>query len=299
MNLTSLTGQTAIVTGAGRGIGRAYAVEFARRGANVVVNDVDKTAADAVVDEIIAAGAAALPSSDSVAIKEGAQAIVDSAVAEFGTVTTLVNNAGVLRTGYFQDLTDEQIDEVLDVHLRAAFRITQLVWPLMMDRSYGRIIMTSSGSGMFSHQGLSNYAAAKAGLYGLMKALAFEGKDHGIAVNAILPGALSWSPVKEEIPDMRKYTSAYRTAPPPDQAWRMDPAAGAPLVSYLCSPECDITGEAFSMAGGRCARVFVGITEGWTAPDPDSLTTENIADHLREIRDLTDYTVPWSVFDMH
>jgi NAD(P)-dependent dehydrogenase (short-subunit alcohol dehydrogenase family) len=297
MNTTSLTDQSAIITGSGRGIGRAYALEFARRGANVVVNDVDKTAAVAVVDEIIAAGGSAFPSFDSVATREGAQATFDSAMAEFGSPTVLVNNAGVLRTGYFQDLTDERIDEVLDVHLRAAFRITQLVWPSMMDRSYGRIVMTSSASGMFSHQGLSNYAAAKAGLYGLMKALAFEGRDHGIAVNAILPAALSSSPVKEEIPDMRKYTSAYRTAPPPDQAWRVDPAAVAPFVAYLCSPQCDVTGEAFSVAGGRCARVFVGIADGWTAPDPESLTAENIAEHMHEIRDVTNFTVPWSVFE--
>ena len=157
-------------------------------------------------------------------------------------------------------------------------------------------------SSRLSHQGLSNYAAAKAGLYGLMKALAFEGKDHGITVNTILPGALSWSPVPR-----KRSPTCTRTRPPlSDRSTAGSSLAHGPrrcgaAHSRSCSPECDITGEAFSMAGGRCARVLRR-DHGGMSPRriPDSLTTENIADHLREIRDLTDYTVPWvGVFDMH
>lgn len=293
----SLANRTAVITGAGRGLGRAYATEFARRGAAVVVNDVDGDLADEVVSEIEASGGRAVTCAESVATADGAARITETAVNEFGSLDILVNNAGVLRTGYFTDLTDEQIDIVLSTHLRAAFVLTRLAWPLMSERGYGRVVMTSSSSGLFSHQGLSNYAAAKAGLFGLTKALAFEGADLGIMVNAILPMAVSISPAKDPIPDMDKYRQLFGADTASVEEWRRDPRTVAALVAYLCSEECDISGEAFSACNGRYARVFVGIAEGWLAPDEADVTAEEIAGRMGQIRDLSSWSAPNWLFD--
>jgi NAD(P)-dependent dehydrogenase (short-subunit alcohol dehydrogenase family) len=298
MDHISLEGQTAIVTGAGRGIGRAHALELGGRGAAVVVNDVDADLADEVADLVRAGGSRAEANHDSVADQVGAEAIVAAAVHHFGSVEILVNNAGVLRTGYFEDLTDEQIDVVLATHLRAAFSITRPAWRVMKEQRYGRIIMTSSSSGMFSHQGLSNYAAAKAGLYGLTKALSFEGKRWGINVNAILPMALSISPAKDPIPDMASYFEQFVPNREAVSAGRNDPATVAALVAYLVSRQCETSGEAYSLVNGRFARVFVAVSHGWLADDPAGVDAEAIADHFDEIRDLsTDWTVPMWLFE--
>ena len=297
MTRISLLNRTAVITGAGRGLGRAYATEFASRGAAVVVNDVDGELADEVVGEIESAGGSAVACADSVATADGAARIIEMAMNEYGSLEILVNNAGVLRTGYFTDLTDDQIDIVLSTHLRAAFALTRLAWPLMSEGGHGRLIMTSSSSGLFSHQGLSNYAAAKAGLFGLTKALAFEGADLGIQVNAILPMAVSISPAKDPIPDMEKYRQLFGADTASVEEWRRDPRTIAALVAYLCSDECDISGEAFSACNGRYARVFVGIAEGWLAADETDVTAEQIADHMRQIRDLSNWSAPNWLFD--
>jgi NAD(P)-dependent dehydrogenase (short-subunit alcohol dehydrogenase family) len=293
----SYNGQTVIVTGAGRGLGRSHALEFARRGAAVLVNDILDGLAEAVAKEIQANGGTAVACQDTVATAEGSNHIVETAVREFGTVDVLVNNAGVLHAGYLTDLSDEDIDVVLDVHLRAAFRMTRLVWPLMTARNYGRVVNTCSNSGMFSHQGLSNYAAGKAGLYGLTKALAFEGAERGILVNAIMPTALTEGAANSNIPDMMEYTARYTRKPVVLDDWRWAPANITALVTYLCSSECDYSGEVFSAVHGRYARVFVGVADGWLAPDQESISAENVAAHMGEIRDLSNHSVPMWLFE--
>ncbi len=298
MSDISFSGQTVIVTGAGRNLGRSHAFEFARRGASVLVNEIDEGLAQVVAEEITAAGGRAVGVQASVATPEGARKVVDTAVREFGSVDVLVNNAGVLRTGYLNDLSDDDIDAVLDVHLRAAFRMTQLVWPIMTSRNYGRVVMTCSGSGMFSHQGLSSYAAGKAGLYGLTKALAFEGAERGIKVNAILPVALTgYSPVKPDIPAMTEHTARYTRKPIVVDDWRWAPPTISALVTYLGSSQCDYSGEAFSAVHGRYARVFVGVADGWIASEEKSISAEEVAAHMGDIRDLTRYSAPMWLFE--
>jgi NAD(P)-dependent dehydrogenase (short-subunit alcohol dehydrogenase family) len=184
-------GQVVIVTGGGRGIGRAYCLDLGARGARVVVADISAVDADAVVEKISGAGGIALAAHYDVATKVGGEQIVQAALDHFGRLDAVINNAGILRNGYFEDLTEGQIESVFAVHLKGAFFGTQPAWRVMKQRGYGRLVMTSSTSGIFSHQGLSNYAAAKAGLYGLTKALAFEGRPFGIMVNAVLPTATS------------------------------------------------------------------------------------------------------------
>jgi NAD(P)-dependent dehydrogenase (short-subunit alcohol dehydrogenase family) len=293
MAQVSFEGQSAIVTGAGRGLGRAYALELARRGAGVVVNDVAAEFADAVVAEIAEAGGRAVASYDSVATREGGAALVQSAVDRFGGVDVLINNAGILRNNLFEDMTFEQIDSVLDVNLRGAFFVTQPAWTLMKAAGYGRVLMTSSAAGLFSRPGSVNYSASKAAVYGMAKALSFEGADFGIKINVLLPRATSTITASDPIPGMSSYYSPeLRAALAP----RRDPEATAALACYLVSRECAVTGEAFSSAFGRYARVFVGLTKGWLAEDANAIRIEDAIEHLDEIRDQDGYTVPLSNF---
>jgi NAD(P)-dependent dehydrogenase (short-subunit alcohol dehydrogenase family) len=291
-----LTGHVALVTGGGRGIGRACCLELARLGAAVVVGDVAGVHADEVVAEINRGGGDAIAAYGSVATEEGGRALVELALARFGTLDIVVNNAGILRNNYFKDLTVEQLEAVLDVHLRGAFFVTQPAWREMCDRRYGRVINMISASGMFSHQGLSNYAAAKTGLYGLTRALAFEGADHGIRVNAVMPNTMSATTIAEgnPIPDMERYNDPAVAAV---LAPRASVAPIAPLVAYLASPACAVTGEAFSVVAGRYAQVFVGVTAGWVAPDVETVTVDDVVEHLDEIRDRQRYTVPENLFE--
>ena len=185
----SFDDQVAIVTGAGGGLGRCHALELARRGARVVVNDLGSSvdgsgastsAAQSVVDEITAAGGAAVANGDSVATEDGGAAIVAAAVEAFGRVDVLVNNAGILRDAAFKNMTAEQVDAVIAVHLAGAFNVTRAVWPIMREQNYGRIVQTTSGTGLFGNFGQANYGAAKMGLVGMMHVLAIEGARNGI-----------------------------------------------------------------------------------------------------------------------
>jgi NAD(P)-dependent dehydrogenase (short-subunit alcohol dehydrogenase family) len=294
MDQVRLDDQVAIVTGAGRGLGRAHSLELARRGAAVVVNDTSRAHADEVVAAIEAAGGLAAASYDSVATPEGAQTIVAIAQSRFGTVHAVINNAGFMRNGYLETLTPQGLRELLAVHIEGSFYVTQAAWPVMRAQGYGRVVMTCSAGGMFAMAGESNYAAAKAGCYGLMKALAFEGAPHGILVNAILPMAATTIAVEDPVPD---YEQHY----PADVAEFLRPRrtteAVAPFVAYLASPACGVTSEAYSVGFGRYARVFVGETRGWVAPDAEVVTAEDVVAHLEEIRDRDDHAVPASIFD--
>ena len=186
-----------VITGAGGGLGKSHALEFARRGAKVVVNDLggagDGTgsgdAADAVVEEIRAAGGVAIANKASVSDKAGAKSIIDDAVAEFGTVDILVNNAGILRDKSFKKLELADWDIVMDVHLNGTAYVTHAAWPIMYDKNYGRIVMTSSTSGIYGNFGQANYGAAKMGMLGLINVLAIEGASKNVRVNGLAPGA--------------------------------------------------------------------------------------------------------------
>jgi NAD(P)-dependent dehydrogenase (short-subunit alcohol dehydrogenase family) len=293
----NLAGRTAIVTGAGRGLGRAYAIDLARRGAATVVNDLDADVADEVVKEIEAVGGTAVACVASVATPEGGQAIVQTALREFGAVDAVVNNAGQILPAYFEDVGPGKLDPILDTHLRGAFFVTRPAWTVMKEQGYGRVIMTSSPTGMFGHHAMTNYAAAKAGLYGLTKALAYEGAAHGINVNAILPNART-SIQQTPIPDFRDVlleTVGRERLRKRD--FTQAPELVASLVSHLVSPDCAISGEAFSVMAGRIARVFIGVSAGWYPPDPDTVTAETIAEHIDAIRALDEYSVPGDIFD--
>lgn len=292
----SLAGQAVIVTGAGRGLGRGYCLDLARRGAAVVVNDFDRVAAEDVVAEIRASGGTAVASRDSVATREGGRAVVERALEAFGTVDAVINNAGFLRNGYFEELNDESIDAILDVHVRGAFFVTQPAWAVMRGKGYGRVVLTSSASGMFGLRGQANYCAAKAAIHGLCLALAIEGEACGIGVNAIVPMALGTTTIADEqpLPGWAEDVDLEARA-------LLDGREGvdsvAPLVTFLMSSACAVTGEMFSAVGGRYARVFVGVGAGWLAADPHSVSAEDIVDHLETIRQVDGFTVPTSLHD--
>jgi NAD(P)-dependent dehydrogenase (short-subunit alcohol dehydrogenase family) len=281
--MTPLTfdGQVAVVTGAGGGLGRCHALEFARRGAYVVVNDVGAavdgtgsttSAAQTVVDEITAAGGTAIAATDSVATPEGGQAIIRAAMDAFGRVDILVNNAGILRDAAFKNMTPGHVDPVIDVHLRGAFHVTQAVWPVMREQNYGRIVMTTSGSGLFGAFGQANYGAAKMGLVGLMNVLAIEGARNNIRVNAISPIARTRM-TENTLPELVK---------------DCEPAQVTPVVIYLAHETCTRTANIYRIGGAHVSRVFIAETAGLDDP---ALTPESLARDIETIDDSTAFTI--------
>lgn len=290
----SFDGQVVIVTGAGQGLGRAYALELGRRGAMVVVNDLagldspEGSAAEEVVRAIESAGGKAVASHDTVATPDGGKAILDKALESFGTIDAVIHNAGVWRHKYYQEMTPDQLDPVLDVHLRGAFFVTQPAWSIMQAKGYGRIVLTSSSTGAFGRLAGTNYAAAKAAMLGLAKALALEGVGHGIKTNCILPVApfRNRGPVPAELIEQLNSSGLA-----PEDA---GPELVAPLVVYLASAACTVSGEAFSAGGGRFGRVFIGVADGWVSP---GATAEDVEAHLPEIEDLSSYQIPATSMD--
>ncbi|MEW5734463.1 MAG: SDR family oxidoreductase [Thermodesulfobacteriota bacterium] len=274
-------GRVAIVTGAGAGIGREYALELARRGAKVVVNDLgsardgsgtSQAAADKVVDEIKAAGGQAAPNYDNVATVAGGEAIVKTAVDTFGRVDILINNAGILRDKSFVKMEEAMWDAVIAVHLKGAFCVTQPASRVMKDQNYGRIIMTTSTSGLYGNFGQTNYGAAKLGLVGFMNTLKLELAKNNVKVNAIAPTA--FSRMTEDIM-------------PPSVGEKMQPKFNVPLVMYLCSEECPVSGNAYVMGAGWYARTALvcapGVCLGDTKRD---VTVEEIRDNFASINNL-------------
>jgi NAD(P)-dependent dehydrogenase (short-subunit alcohol dehydrogenase family) len=236
--------------------------------------------ADEVVAEVKEAGGAAIADYGSVSNPDDAEAMVQRAIDEFGRIDIVVNNAGILRDKAFHNLEWPNLEAVLDVHLKGAFFVTQPAFRHMREQSYGRIVMTSSNSGLLGNFGQANYGAAKMGLVGLMNVLALEGVKYDIKVNAIAP--VAHTRMTEDI-----------LGP---IAEKLEPSQVSPVVAYLCSERCVVTGEVYSAAGGVVSRMFVGLTQGWFKhPEKEgALTPEDIEANLDKIRDEEDYIVPAS-----
>jgi NAD(P)-dependent dehydrogenase (short-subunit alcohol dehydrogenase family) len=275
-------GRVAIITGAGGGLGREHALLLAGRGAQVVVNDLggsvsgeggDEGPAHTTAKEIEDLGGVAVADTNSVATTEGGEAIVQTALDAFGKVDIVINNAGILRDKTFHNMTPELRDPVIDVHLKGAFNVTRPAWVKMREQGYGRIVNTSSSAGILGNFGQTNYGAAKMGLVGLARVWAAEGAKYNIKANAIAP--IARTRMTEEILGAL--------------ADKLDPATVSPVVAYLVHEDCPVTGEIFSVAGGRVARFFIGLTEGWYKPD---LSPEDVRDHWDDIRSEDGYIVP-------
>ncbi len=297
--MTDFEGQTVVVTGAGRGLGRLYALDLAGRGASVVVNDLggsmngtgaDDTVADAVVAEIGQMGGRAVASHDSVASPEGGQAIVDLAVDTFGRLDAVVSNAGIFHTAPFDELSSDDWRRMIDVHLHGGFYLSQPAFRVMKAQGYGRFVFIASSAGLFGQPNSAHYAAAKAGLMGLNNVIAIEGEEHGILANTVLPFGFSRM-VTETIGDID---------PDQDESGFLEaiaPELVVPIVTYLASRACQVTHHNYSACAGRFARAFVALGEGWLSPAGSGPTAEDIDDHWTEISATDPYIVPTSIFD--
>jgi NAD(P)-dependent dehydrogenase (short-subunit alcohol dehydrogenase family) len=283
-------GRVAVITGAGGGLGRTYALEIARRGGKVVVNDLGGKAdgtgaghsmADAVVKEITEAGGQAIANYDSVSTPEGGEAMIQAALERFGTVDIVINNAGILRDKTFAKLAPEDLEIVLDVHLKGAFYVSQPAFRAMKEQNYGRLLFTASGAGIFGNFGQSNYGAAKMGLVGLSNVLAQEGAKNNIKSNVIAPIA------KTRLTEQLLGPLANILAPD----------CVTPLAVYLVSEQCELTHEIFDVGGGRYARIFIGMNPGWVKGPGQPATVEEIAAHIDEIRDPSGYIIPSGIGD--
>ncbi|MFP6808841.1 MAG: SDR family NAD(P)-dependent oxidoreductase [Pseudomonadales bacterium] len=258
--MSEFEGKVVVITGAGGGLGKAHALEFARRGAKVVVNDLGGTvdgsgggdAADLVVDEIKAAGGEAIANKASVSDRAGAMSIVTDAVDAYGTIDILVNNAGILRDKSFKNMTLDEWDLVMNVHINGTAYVTHAAWPIMYEQNYGRIVFTSSGSGIWGNFGQSNYGAAKMAMLGLMNVLAMEGASHNIKVNCLAPGAAT-----RMTADLPGRDPIDVDNPPPERA----PGLVTPAVIYMCSDEAP-TGKTFQAASGNFSSAAMYSNDG-------------------------------------
>jgi NAD(P)-dependent dehydrogenase (short-subunit alcohol dehydrogenase family) len=248
------------VTGAGRGIGRAYAELLAARGAHVVVNDVD--AEDGVTD------------TNDVATEAGAAALIDRTFADCGRIDILINNAGIMEWARFPAVDAENLERHLAVHLGGAFHTTRAAWPHMVEQGYGRIVMTTS-TGVFGLPTNSSYAAAKAAVIGLTRSISTAGAKVGIRANLIAPAATT--------------RMAGGSGPP-----GMEPALVAPMAAFLAHEDCPVTGEIYTAGGGRFARLFIASTPGYVNTEP---SIENVAANWKAINDETGYFVPTDLMD--
>jgi NAD(P)-dependent dehydrogenase (short-subunit alcohol dehydrogenase family) len=278
--VAGIENRVVIVTGAGGGLGRAYALLLAAEGAKVVVNDLGgardgsgagSAMADAVVAEIRAQGGEAVANYDSVADEKGAQNLVRTAVDTYGAVHGLVNNAGILRDATFAKMTREQWDAVLGVHLHGGFNVTHAAWPLLREQGFGRIVMATSTSGLYGNFGQANYGAAKLGLVGLVNTLAIEGARNDIKINAVAPMAA---------------TRMTEDVAPAEFLEKLPPEHVAPVVAHLLSEELETTGGVFVVGGGLVQRVALFQNPGVRFPQPPSVKL--VAEQWTEITDLSE-----------
>jgi NAD(P)-dependent dehydrogenase (short-subunit alcohol dehydrogenase family) len=277
-------GRVAVVTGAGHGLGRQHALELAARGAKVVVNDLggdvhgggaSSGPAQEVVEEITKAGGTAVANPDNVATPEGARAIVQTALDEFGQLDIVINNAGILRDKSLKNMTPEDFDAVIAVHLRGSFLVSSAAWPHLRERGYGRIVTTSSPAGLFGNFGQANYSSAKMGLVGLAKTLAVEGAKYNIKANAIAPVAA---------------TRMTEDIIPAETAAMFSVELVTPLVVWLVHEDCESAGEVYTVGGGRIARILVAEGPGFVKKD--GMSVEDVRDNWSQITAETPFTVP-------
>jgi NAD(P)-dependent dehydrogenase (short-subunit alcohol dehydrogenase family) len=290
--------QVVIVTGAGRGLGRLYAMEFARLGASVVVNDIgstmhgegtDASVADQVVEEIERAGGVAVASHDSVADPEGGEAIVRTAVGRFGRLDAVVSNAGIFQTAEFDKLALDDWRRMLTVHLDGSFHLSQPAFRVMKSQGYGRFVFIASSAGLFGQPQSAHYAAAKAGIVGLANVIAIEGAAHGILANSVLPFGSSRMVTETVGGEQVVAESPFLRA--------LDPKLVVPIVAFLASRACEFTHHNYSAGAGRYARVFIGLGKGWLAEPGSEPTADVIAAHLAEVSATEPFIVPSSIVD--
>lgn len=303
-DLIDFTGRVAIVTGAGRGLGRSYAIELARRGAAVIVNDPgvdsrgrggDDSVSERVVGEITKAGGRAKANRQSVATRAGGEAIVADAIETFGRLDVIVNNAGVLLANLLADLSPEELEAHLDVHVKGSIYVTKPAFEVMKDQRYGRIVFVGSMVGMFGMAGLTAYAVAKGAIFGLANVVANEGAPYGVLANMIMPAGVTrmgnaWTAeerVKAGQPPIDHFSA--------EAIQHADHSVSTAAVTYLASETCALNHYVFSTAGGRIARVFVGVTPGWRKPDRPS--ADDFAAHLDEIVDRRRYDLPMTAME--
>lgn len=284
----SLQGQVAIVTGAGGGLGRSYALALADAGAAVLVNDTggaldgqggERGAAQSVVDEIVSRGGRAVANTDSVASPDGGEAIVSQAIAELGGVDIVVNNAGILRDRSMGKIDWDDFQSVHDVHLRGSAHVSQPAFRHMREQRHGRFIFIGSSAGTFGNFGQAAYGSAKGGIMSLSGIVAIEGERHGILSNVVCPIART------------RMTDSML-----DDALDLDPDHVSPLIVYLASRGNTETHQVFSAGGGRFSRVFVGLTDGWFT-DSARTTANDIAEHMCDILSTEQFSVPANAAD--
>jgi len=283
VNEHGFEGRVAVVTGAGRGIGRAYALLLADRDASVVVNDLggsiegvgaDAGPASTVVAEIVAAGGSAIADTNDVADTAGAQALVDAAVEQFGRLDILINNAGIVRWAGFPEADADNLASHLAVHVAGSFNTARAAWPHMVEHGYGRIVMTGS-TGMFGLPNNLSYATAKAAVIGLTRSLTSAGAKHGIKTNVIAPAAFT----------------RMAGSPAGEMETQMAPELVAPMVAFLAHEDCPVSGEIYAAGAGRFARIFIASTAGYVHSGAEP-TMEDVAQHWATINDETGYSVP-------
>lgn len=298
--------QVAVVTGGGGGLGAAFCKELARRGAAVVVNDLGGSTtgaggssdyADAVAREIRDGGGRAIANYDTVATEAGGQAIIDAALSNFGRVDAVISNAGNQRNGRFGELSADDIEAVYAVHVKGAFFVCQPAYRQMVKQGYGRLVLVSSQSGIFGNPIRSNYGSAKTAMIGLMNVIAQEAPA-GVAVNCLFPnaqgGRLGGTPFAER-PDKDFLVAAGERSRHYIEG--MKPDFVAAMACYMASRWCDSSQNMYSVLGGKYARIFVGLTEGWYTPGAEAPSCEDIHAHIAEIDDRARYDVPLSGLD--
>jgi NAD(P)-dependent dehydrogenase (short-subunit alcohol dehydrogenase family) len=282
--------RVAVITGAGGGLGRSYALYLAARGAKIVVNDLggstdgqgnDSRAADAVVAEILALGGEAVANYESVATALGGEQIIQTALDTFGTVDIVINNAGILRDASLVKMSAGSFDALIDVHLKGAFYVTQPAFRVMKEKGYGRVVYTASAAGVFGNFGQANYAAAKMGLVGLSSVTAIEGAKYNIKSNVITP--IARTRLTEGV--MGAFGEMFA------------PEFIAPMVAYLVAEECSYSHEIFNVGAGRYSRIFVASAPGWNAPAGTTPSVEDIRDQLAVITSTTNYKIPAQAAD--
>ena len=277
--MPGVTDRVVVVTGAGGGLGREYALLLAREGALVVVNDLGgardgsgagSAMADGVVSEIRAAGGTAVANYDNIANEEGAQALIKTAIDEFGAVHGVINNAGILRDGAFHKMSVADWESVQRVHLFGGFHVTRAAWPYFREQRHGRVVVATSTSGIYGNFGQANYGAAKLGLVGLVNTLAIEGRKYNILANAVAPMAA---------------TRMTEDIAPAEVLAALPPAQVAPVVGYLVSDECADSGTVLVVGGGNVHRVAQFASKGVNFTVPPSI--DEVAASWDQITDLS------------